>query len=47
MQDEARHVAFGRLPLHDYYAQLTAAGPGGFYSITVSRFGSRLVTVDP
>jgi hypothetical protein len=30
MQDEARHVAFGRLALHDYYAQLTAAGPGGF-----------------
>jgi hypothetical protein len=25
MQDEARHVAFGRLALRDYYAQLTAA----------------------
>jgi hypothetical protein len=23
MQDEARHVAFGRLALHDYYPQLT------------------------
>jgi hypothetical protein len=25
MQDEARHVAFGRLALRDYYAQLTSA----------------------
>jgi len=25
MQDEARHVAFGRIALRDYYAQLTAA----------------------
>jgi hypothetical protein len=25
MQDEARHVAFGRLALRDYYAELTAA----------------------
>jgi hypothetical protein len=25
MQDEARHVAFGRLALRDYYPQLTAA----------------------
>jgi hypothetical protein len=25
MQDEARHVAFGRLSLRDYYAQLTSA----------------------
>jgi hypothetical protein len=25
MQDEARHVAFGRLALRDYYASLTAA----------------------
>ena len=25
MQDEARHVAFGRLALRDYYAQLTDA----------------------
>ena len=25
MQDEARHVAFGRIALKDYYAQLTAA----------------------
>ena len=25
MQDEARHVAFGRLSLRDYYPQLTAA----------------------
>jgi hypothetical protein len=25
MQDEARHVAFGRLALRDYYAQLTEA----------------------
>jgi hypothetical protein len=25
MQDEARHVAFGRLALHDYYPQLTQA----------------------
>jgi hypothetical protein len=25
MQDEARHVAFGRLALHDYYPQLTDA----------------------
>jgi hypothetical protein len=25
MQDEARHVAFGRLALHDYYAGLTEA----------------------
>ncbi|MGH3311541.1 MAG: ferritin-like domain-containing protein, partial [Streptomyces sp.] len=25
MQDEARHVAFGRLTLRDYYAQLTSA----------------------
>jgi hypothetical protein len=25
MQDEARHVAFGRLALRDYYAQLSAA----------------------
>jgi hypothetical protein len=25
MQDEARHVAFGRLALRDYYGQLTAA----------------------
>jgi hypothetical protein len=25
MQDEARHVAFGRLTLRDYYAQLTEA----------------------
>ena len=25
MQDEARHVAFGRLALRDYYAQLTPA----------------------
>nr|MDT0665685.1 ferritin-like domain-containing protein [Micromonospora sp. DSM 115978] len=28
MQDEARHVAFGRLALRDYYAQLTEAEPG-------------------
>jgi hypothetical protein len=25
MQDEARHVAFGRLALRDYYAQLSPA----------------------
>src|ERR1700755_3067360 len=25
MQDEARHVAFGRLALRDYYAELTSA----------------------
>jgi hypothetical protein len=25
MQDEARHVAFGRIALRDYYAQLTTA----------------------
>jgi len=25
MQDEARHVAFGRMALRDYYAELTAA----------------------
>ena len=25
MQDEARHVAFGRLALRDYYAELTEA----------------------
>src|SRR5258708_22989378 len=25
MQDEARHVAFGRLALRDYYSQLTEA----------------------
>ena len=25
MQDEARHVAFGRMALRDYYRQLTAA----------------------
>jgi hypothetical protein len=28
MQDEARHVAFGRLALRDYYPQLTAAERG-------------------
>ena len=26
MQDEARHVAFGRMALRDYYRQLTAPG---------------------
>jgi len=28
MQDEARHVAFGRLALREYYPQLTDAGAG-------------------
>src|SRR5579875_1353794 len=28
MQDEARHVAFGRLALKDYYGQLAAAERG-------------------
>src|SRR5438105_6234532 len=35
MQDEARHVAFGRLALRDYYPQLTDAEPAEREEFTV------------